>query len=244
MPVDYDRQAFVVNGRQLKARPFAIAGLSEAGYLTNEQGFSLAERIWYEFNLLMGRTQSNRSCSLLKYSQYLADYRFHFGDPAMRLPLLLPLSFALLAFPTKVLAHVVETNYLLTNDRLEITANYNTGEPVEKTPVVVYAPNNPSQPWMQGTTDAQGRFSFQPDPKIQGDWTVEIGEVEKSDHGDILTVPVDKKGVEFEKISQIPQNKMHLHDPLTVMGVIALSGSAATTFLLTRKQGNKHRDLH
>ncbi|GBF80818.1 dihydrolipoyl dehydrogenase family protein [Aphanothece sacrum] len=50
-----DRQTFAVNGRQLKARAFVIAtgsrptipsipGLKEAGYLTNEQIFSITER--------------------------------------------------------------------------------------------------------------------------------------------------------------------------------------------------------
>ncbi len=101
-------------------------------------------------------------------------------------------------------AHSVQTDYLLSPDSsLSLDVTYSTGDPVPSTPVKIYAPNNPNEPWKESTTDENGKFNFLPDSAIEGEWTVKIGEY---DHGDILSVPVNKNGIDVNSISQdLPQ---------------------------------------
>ncbi|MCM1984101.1 hypothetical protein [Lyngbya confervoides] len=118
--------------------------------------------------------------------------------PATVLPLTL-LSVLTLA-SGQALAHSVQTDYLLSPEsELSLDVTFSTGEPLQEAPVKVYAPNNPEKPWLEGTTDASGKFTFLPDSALAGDWTVEIGEY---DHADILTVPVNQGGIQINDISR------------------------------------------
>lgn len=141
---------------------------------------------------------------------------------------------ASLGFPLKAIAHVMETNYFLAPDKsLQIEAVYSTGEPAQQAAIAIYSPNNPSQPIAEGVTDAQGRFNFTPDPAIQGEWTVRIGE---KDHSDILSVPVDNNGIEVDRISAAPVDGLHPDAILFTVGAIAvLGGYGAATALSRRK---------
>jgi nickel transport protein len=56
----------------------------------------------------------------------------------------------------------------------EIQARYDSGEPMRSAQVTVFAPTDPSTPWQEGQTDAQGRFWLQPDPELKGLWQVHI----------------------------------------------------------------------
>jgi len=108
---------------------------------------------------------------------------------------------AVVSWPGVARSHGVTTDYglnLFTNE-LNLTATYGTGEPMQGATVKIYAPDQPDTPWMETTTDDQGRFSFLPDSKLEGEWKVEI---EQEGHEDILYVPVDQGGVEFNNISQ------------------------------------------
>ena len=88
------------------------------------------------------------------------------------------------AMPT--LAHGVVLGYEPVNS-VEIQAHYDTGEPMAEAQVVVYAPDDPTEPWMQSTTDADGLFTFTPDTSQPGNWEVMI---RQAGHGGIVTVPV------------------------------------------------------
>lgn len=111
----------------------------------------------------------------------------------------------LLATGGRALAHGVQTDYLLSN-QLQLQSTFSNGQPLKGAKVSVYAPNNPSQPWTQGVTDAQGRFAFEPDRALVGDWEVTILQ---QGHGDILTVPVDAAGVNPELISSGEGTDIH-----------------------------------
>jgi nickel transport protein len=103
----------------------------------------------------------------------------------------------LLGFPTTASAHMVETNYVL-GDLLEFQSIYSNGEPLQQATVTIYAPNNPDQPWMELTTDDEGRFAFLPDTNIPGDWDIYI---RQGTHEDIWTVPVNPgTGIDFNNI--------------------------------------------
>lgn len=132
--------------------------------------------------------------------------------------LLFPLALGLvLGLPTKVFAHAVQTNFVMTSD-LELQSVFSTGEPFQQAEVKVFAPNNPNEPWLQGTTDEKGNFSFKPDPSIPGNWEVQIGE---GGHADYLTVPVTEQGVDEKQISD--------SDPLPAWLVLAAGVSTIGT---------------
>lgn len=148
--------------------------------------------------------------------------------------LLLPVLLGILATPAKTLAHAMETNFQFL-DKLEFQSVYSSGEPAKKAKVIVYAPNNPDEPWMVGETDEQGKFSFLPDKSIPGDWEVEF---EQEGHGDILTVPVNEKGVDVDNISQVHSTDIHYGaTPLNpLQSILITAGVGATWFLALRKR--------
>ncbi|MGB2925726.1 MAG: hypothetical protein WBB82_10525 [Limnothrix sp.] len=122
---------------------------------------------------------------------------------------LLPLG---LLFSAKAaIAHSIETNYEVNFDHLEIQATFGQGEAFPDAPVTVYSPENPNEPILIGRTDKDGKFSFQPDTSLQGEWEVEIGDAETS-HWDAIVVPVNEMGIEQDAISQYESAPDHRHD--------------------------------
>ena len=138
---------------------------------------------------------------------------------------LLPLAaLALLSTPQKAFGHAVETNFLF-EDELQIQTLFSTGEPLTDAKVQIFSPDNPEKPWLEGTTDAEGRFAFEPDTQLPGNWEIIIQE---KGHGDILTVPVDAQGVDVNLISDA--GEVHLHymaGPLTFVGAVVAGGAFA-----------------
>ncbi|MGQ9838083.1 MAG: hypothetical protein ACUVRV_08980 [Cyanobacteriota bacterium] len=53
--------------------------------------------------------------------------------------------------------------------------------------MTVFAPTDPTTPWQEGQTDANGQFILQPDPELVGLWQVRI---RQAGHGAIVNVPV------------------------------------------------------
>ncbi|MEM6753331.1 MAG: carboxypeptidase-like regulatory domain-containing protein [Cyanobacteria bacterium P01_C01_bin.38] len=101
--------------------------------------------------------------------------------------ILLPIFiFATLSLPTKTLAHGTKISYENT-EAIVIKAAYDTGEPMGKAQISVYSPDNPSEPWLTGTTDEKGRFLFQPDSTKSGNWEVKVRHL---GHGGVVKVPV------------------------------------------------------
>lgn len=92
-----------------------------------------------------------------------------------------------IAAPQRAMAHGASIEYR-TTQALEVTATYDSGEPFAHAQVTVYAPDNPAEPWLTGTTDDQGRFTFTPDPAIAGNWDVQV---RQAGHGDIVSIPLE-----------------------------------------------------
>lgn len=120
-------------------------------------------------------------------------------------------------------AHMIETDFNLFDQELEFTSIFSSGEPVEDAQVLIYAPNNPDEPWGELTTDETGSFSFVPDASIPGNWEVRI---EKDlGHLDIWTVPVNTVGIDYQNISSVEPEEPSLlagANPLIVAGVLGL----------------------
>jgi nickel transport protein len=142
---------------------------------------------------------------------------------------------SLFLLPMPALAHSVQTDYRMVSDALEIQSTFSTGEALEGAPVTIYAPNDANRPWLQGTTDQQGTFSFQPDPKLVGEWSVKIGS-EVDDHGDILTVPVSNRGVELDAISQDPYDAPHKWARQVLVGGAVLGSMGAASWFRWRRR--------
>ncbi|NJP04135.1 MAG: DUF4198 domain-containing protein [Chloroflexaceae bacterium] len=90
------------------------------------------------------------------------------------------------AAPTMILAHGAHITYT-TGPAISIVATYDSGEPMADAQVAVYAPDDPMTPWMTGTCDAEGRFTFIPDASISGNWEVQV---RQAGHGNIITIPI------------------------------------------------------
>ncbi|MEB3213108.1 MAG: hypothetical protein VKL39_17285, partial [Leptolyngbyaceae bacterium] len=91
-----------------------------------------------------------------------------------------------IALPQRAIAHGSQIDYREV-PAVEIQANYDTGEPFANAQVSVFAPDDPAEPWLTGTTDDQGRFTFTPDRAIAGNWDVQV---RQAGHGDIVSIPL------------------------------------------------------
>jgi len=68
------------------------------------------------------------------------------------------------------------------------SARFDTGEPMADAEVTVFAPDDPSTPWLRGRSDGAGAFRFEPDPARPGYWAVQM---RHDDHGAITTFRVE-----------------------------------------------------
>lgn len=96
---------------------------------------------------------------------------------------LLLLAFAL---PALSFAHGARIEYKVATT-IEVTASYDDGRPMAGGQVTVYAPDDPSKPWLTGLCDENGKFTFTPDPTKPGTWDVQV---RQAGHGDILHIPI------------------------------------------------------
>lgn len=92
-----------------------------------------------------------------------------------------------LVWPARALGHRVILEYQPIRE-IEIQASYDTGEPMDGGQVLIYAPDAPTDPLIQGLTDDQGRFRFQPDGDRPGYWQVQV---RQSGHGGRLNILVE-----------------------------------------------------
>jgi len=91
-----------------------------------------------------------------------------------------------LALPASAYAHGAEIKYTV-GTTIEIVASYDSGEPMAGAQVVIYAPDDPVNPWLTGVCDDEGRFSFSPDASKPGMWDVQV---RQAGHGDIVHIPI------------------------------------------------------
>jgi nickel transport protein len=135
---------------------------------------------------------------------------------------------ATLGMASAAWGHAVQTDYFvdLFSAELEFTATYSTGEPMDTATVTIYAPGDDETPWKEAETDAEGNFAFLPDESIEGDWRIEF---EQNGHQDILIVPVDESGIDYDNISQGPNTDFHYATvPPELLGI----GAAVSVGLL------------
>ncbi|MEO0947158.1 MAG: carboxypeptidase regulatory-like domain-containing protein [Cyanobacteria bacterium J06641_5] len=140
-------------------------------------------------------------------------------------------SFSLVAgtHPQAAAAHGVEVNYQETA-AVELQAVYAGGIPMAAAQVTVYAPDAPTEPWLQGKTDARGRFAFVPDRRRPGDWQVRV---RQSGHGKFMTIPVVPEGDRATSVGSVLSGS---YTPLQkfAMGGLGVWGAVGTALYFSR----------
>lgn len=83
-------------------------------------------------------------------------------------------------------AHGVELSYEAVKV-VEITALYDSGDPLAGGQVAVFSPDDPADPWLTGTCDDEGKFFFTPNPNRPGLWEVQV---RLAGHGGLIRIEV------------------------------------------------------
>jgi len=132
-----------------------------------------------------------------------------------------------LLLPAPALAHGVNIQYS-SDIEITIVAKYDSGEPMAGAQVAVYAPDDPSTPWLTGACDDEGRFSFTPDTSIPGTWDVQV---RLAGHGGMVHIPV---GEDSTASSGGVGGYSYLQ--LGLMAACVIWGSIGTAFYFRRRR--------
>lgn len=144
----------------------------------------------------------------------------------------------LFSLPEKALAHGASIEYQETS-AITIQAKYDDGTPMASAQVVVYAPSDRATPWLKGTTDDAGNFSFVPNttPENIGDWDVKV---RQSGHGSITSIPIGNG-----KLANAPQTQLSSADAgysasqKMVMAAAVGWGFIGTALFFSRSKSSK-----
>ena len=146
--------------------------------------------------------------------------------------LFLFLSFSLLNVSLKAIAHETNIQYRQTQ-AIEIKVTYDDETPLENAQVIVYSPDDPATPWLTGTTDAQGNFTFTPDPSQSGNWDVKV---RQSGHGDTISIPWNSDAIATEIQDSSSSNSVYTPLQKAVMAVVGIWGFVGTALFFSRRK--------
>lgn len=156
---------------------------------------------------------------------------------------LTPLSLGLFLLGTSApaLAHGATAEYRQVR-AIEVRGSYDNGDPMSEAQVTIYAPENPNEPWLEGTTQEDGTFVFVPDPEQTGDW---VARVRKGGHGDMTTIKAEIAQAE-ETQTQASSNDWQggSYTPLQrgLMAILGVWGFVGTALFFARKKSEKQED--
>ncbi|MGV2830184.1 carboxypeptidase-like regulatory domain-containing protein [Myxosarcina sp. GI1(2024)] len=145
--------------------------------------------------------------------------------------------FLLPILPKPVLAHGAQIEYQETS-AITVRATYDDGTPMANAQVVIYSPEDRATPWLKGTTDSQGNFTFVPDRETPGDWDVKV---RQSGHGDITSIPI----TDAKSAAEVSQTQMTVNDASNagytsaqklVMAAVGVWGFVGTALFFSRKK--------
>ncbi len=143
---------------------------------------------------------------------------------------------ALIAVPEKTLAHGANIEYRQTA-AITIEAKYDDGTPMANAQVVVYAPSDRATPWLKGTTDESGNFTFVPDTKPEniGDWDVKV---RQSGHGDITSIPLSE-GENVADTQLASGGRGYTSAQKAIMAAAGIWGFIGTALYFSRSKSSK-----
>ena len=127
-----------------------------------------------------------------------------------------------------ILAHGAHIDYQQTST-IVIQATYDDGTPMIEAQTIVYAPEDPTNPWLKGFTDELGRFVFTPDPKQTGNWEVKV---RQSGHGNIVSISLTEGIVNSEQKALLGGYSL---GQKWLMAIAIIWGFVGTAFYFARK---------
>ena len=142
-----------------------------------------------------------------------------------------------------VLAHGAKIEYGQAT-AIVIRATYDDGTPMKQAQAVVYAPDDPTIPWIKGMTDEEGKFIFVPDQEISGNWDVKV---RQSGHGNIISIPIQKGVIasqeksEFAKVQLWSSSSDFSLLQKIIMAAAGVWGFIGTALFFSRKQVNEKK---
>ncbi|MDJ0705607.1 MAG: carboxypeptidase regulatory-like domain-containing protein [Leptolyngbyaceae cyanobacterium MO_188.B28] len=162
----------------------------------------------------------------------------------MRGKLLSPLIFlSILSAQSGAIAHGVRITHQVA-PALEIQARYDNGENMANAQVAVYAPNDPLEPWLTGTTDAAGRFVFIPDRALDGNWEIQV---RQAGHGNIVSVSPEAMFATSDTINLsdllvgtspgLDSDTKYTPPQMVLMGASGVWGFVGTALFFIRRRG-------
>ena len=137
--------------------------------------------------------------------------------------------------PKQVLAHGANIEYQETT-AVTIQAKYDDGTPMADAQVTVYAPSDRATPWLKGTTDESGNFSFVPDADNLGDWDVRV---RQAGHGDITTIPLNGDKLAVNKMLVSSADAGYTPAQKIVMAAAVGWGFVGTGLFFSRSKSDK-----
>lgn len=102
--------------------------------------------------------------------------------------------------PVILYAHGAQMTYQLTTG-IVVQALYDSGQPMSSAQMTVYAPDDPTRPWLTDSSNEQGEFRFVPAPGVTGIWSVQA---RQAGHGAMIYIDVGHNGA-ATAISQVKQ---------------------------------------
>lgn len=148
----------------------------------------------------------------------------------------------LIAAPKKVFSHGANIEYRATS-AITIQAKYDDGKPMANAQVVIYAPSDRSTPWLKGTTDKSGNFTFVPDnsnPKNNGDWDIKV---RQSGHGNIISIPVTESKLADHTYGHQLSSQGNGYSPTqkVVMAAAGVWGFVGTALFFSRSKSSNSK---
>jgi len=148
----------------------------------------------------------------------------------MKWKLVLPLACLLaLGLTATAFAHGAKIEYTISM-AIEIHAAYDTGAPMAGGQVTVYAPDDPSTPWLTGVCDEEGRFVFTPDTSKPGTWDVQV---RQAGHGDMVHIPIGEDMAVSGSTGYTPLQ-------IVLMGVCVVWGFVGSALFFSRRKVDAH----
>lgn len=126
---------------------------------------------------------------------------------------------AAFCLPATSYAHGTKIEYTIATT-IEIVAKYDSGELMAGAQVTVYSPDNPSIPWLTGTCNEEGRFSFKPDLSIPGTWDIQV---RQAGHGDMIHIDIEEGAVTGGSSSDYSTGQIIIMAACVIFGIAGIS---------------------
>lgn len=107
------------------------------------------------------------------------------------------------AIADSVLAHGANIKHQQT-PAIVIKAAFDDGTPMANAQAIIYSPEDPANPWLKGTTDSEGKFTFVPESQVSGNWDVKV---RQAGHGDIASISLEQENSASDTNPNTTENK-------------------------------------